>query len=238
MKKRTRAHEAGSIEAGSSISKSFFLLIVSMGQSLASQGEPGAPWASKASQPEHPGHPDRVIRGEIEPARASHERPGRPNRASQGAQGRDRACRAPQVARNCQLDKPGRAISFLTFSHVFQCFSTFLDGFGAFRILFLALETTQGDRYFWRQVLGAAIRHQKKVFFLDVQKKMTGRPKNLWGRPKVFLNVRNICWAPNECFGRPKKNCWTSKPRYSFQILELWEANIGWKPLPVSLMKH
>ena len=69
----------------------FFLLIVSIGQSLASQGEPGAPRASKASQPERPGHPDRAIRGQIEPARASQKRPGPPNRASQGAQGRDAA---------------------------------------------------------------------------------------------------------------------------------------------------
>ena len=34
MRKRSRAHEAGSVEAGSSISKSIFLLIASLGQSL------------------------------------------------------------------------------------------------------------------------------------------------------------------------------------------------------------
>ena len=103
MKKRTRAHEAGSIEAGSSKSKSFFLLIVSMGQSVASQGEPGAPRASKASQPERPGHPDRATRGQIEPARASQKRPGPPNRASRGAQGRDAAS---QDAPGHSADRP------------------------------------------------------------------------------------------------------------------------------------
>ena len=92
----------------------FFLLIVSMGQSLASQGEPGTPWASKASQPERPGHPDRVIRGQFEPARASQERPERPNRASLGAQGRDRASQGapgrsasrPSCPRKCQIPQP------------------------------------------------------------------------------------------------------------------------------------
>ena len=58
----------------------FFLLIVSMGQSLASQGEPGAPRAPKASHPERPGHPARAIRGQLAPARASQKRPGPPNR--------------------------------------------------------------------------------------------------------------------------------------------------------------
>ena len=55
MKKRTRAHEAGSIEAGSSKSKSIFLLIVSMGQSalLDAQsvllGAQVAVWGAKLS---------------------------------------------------------------------------------------------------------------------------------------------------------------------------------------------
>ena len=55
MRKRSRAHEAGSVEAGSSISKSFFLLIASLGQSLgirrgrsSSQIEP---LDSRSSQP-------------------------------------------------------------------------------------------------------------------------------------------------------------------------------------------
>ena len=84
---RSRQHRSRIVEK----QIDFFLLIVSMGQSLASQGEPGTPWASKASQPERPGHPDRAARGHIEPARASQKRPGSTNRASQSAQGRDAA---------------------------------------------------------------------------------------------------------------------------------------------------
>ena len=73
----------------SSISKSFFLLIASLGHSLAAKssqsGRPGATRAGKSSQPGRPEQPDRARRSQIEPARASQERPEHPNRASQGA---------------------------------------------------------------------------------------------------------------------------------------------------------
>ena len=105
MKKRTRAHEAGSIEAGSSKSKSIFFANRVDG---AVVGQPGAPGASKASQPERPGHPDRATRGHIEPARASQRRPGLPNRASQGAQGRDAASQdAPSHSATRPADRAG-----------------------------------------------------------------------------------------------------------------------------------
>ena len=43
------------------------------------------------------------------------------------------------------------------FLAVSECFLAFLDGFGAFRTLVLALETTRGDRYLRRQVYGDSL---------------------------------------------------------------------------------
>ncbi len=103
---RSRQHRSRIVEK----QIDFFFLIASMGQSLASQGEPRAPWASKASQPESPGHPDRAARGRIEPARASQKRPGPTNRASQGARTRPFG-QSPSCPRGSQDHKPGRAIS-------------------------------------------------------------------------------------------------------------------------------
>ena len=112
MKKRSRAHEAGSIEAGSSISKSIFFANRVDGAVVSSQIEPvGAPRSAQSSQ--------------IEPARApgaarwSHSRPDRPRKGARGSQ--DRAIRGqidPARAPGAQIEpveacqgEPGRAAS-------------------------------------------------------------------------------------------------------------------------------
>ena len=96
MKKRSRAHEAGSIEAGSSISKSFFFGNRIDGVVVGSQIEPaGAPRSAQSSQ--------------IEPARAAgaaRSSQTRPNRASKGARGSQSE---PIEARSSQQGRPGRA---------------------------------------------------------------------------------------------------------------------------------
>ena len=95
MKKRSRAHEAGSIEAGSSISKSIFFANRVDGAVVGSQIEPvGAPRSAQSNQ--------------IEPARAAEAARSsqtRPNRASKGARATrasqsrpDRASKGAQVA--------------------------------------------------------------------------------------------------------------------------------------------
>ena len=110
MKKRSRAHEAGSIEAGSSISKSIFFANRVDGAVVSSQIEPvGAPRSAQSSQ--------------IEPARApgaarwSHSRPDRPRKGARGSQ--DRAIRGqidPARAPGAQIEpveacqgEPGRS---------------------------------------------------------------------------------------------------------------------------------
>ena len=97
MKKRSRAHEAGSIEAGSSISKSFFfanrvdgVIVGSQIEPAASLGRPGVHKAAKSTQQGGQEQADRAIRGQMDPAMA----PGaarssqlRPDRASEGGPG-------------------------------------------------------------------------------------------------------------------------------------------------------
>ena len=78
MKKRSRAHEAGSIEAGSSISKSIFLLIVLMGQSLTPNG---AFWDAQECTEQ----PNRASQASTA-ARSSQSTPRRDSQALQGAQ--------------------------------------------------------------------------------------------------------------------------------------------------------
>ena len=96
MKKRSRAHEAGSIEAGSSISKSIFFANRVDRAVVGSQIEPaGAPRSAQSSQ--------------IEPARAAgaaRSSQTRPNRASKGARGSQSE---PIEARSSQQGRPGRA---------------------------------------------------------------------------------------------------------------------------------
>ena len=86
---RSRQHRSRIVEK----QIDFFLLIVSIGQSLAAKssqlGRPGAHRAAKSSQPGQQGQPDRAKRGQIEPARApgaARASQSRPNRASKGAQ--------------------------------------------------------------------------------------------------------------------------------------------------------
>ena len=97
MKKRSRTHEAGSVEAGSSIRKSIFLLIVSLGQSLRHSLAP------KSSQPgtqERTGHPNRANQG-------AQVRAGQPNRSNQGTQERiGQANRNSQGAQDTQIEPP------------------------------------------------------------------------------------------------------------------------------------
>ena len=129
MKKRSRAHEADSIEACMIVDKQidFFWLIVSMGHSLGRQiepvGRPGPHKAAKSTQQGCQEQADRAIRGQMDPARA----PGaarssqlRPDRASQGGPGRlagrPADCASPSSASSParqarQLDKHRRAFS-------------------------------------------------------------------------------------------------------------------------------
>ena len=96
MKKRSRAHEAGSIEAGSSISKSFFFANRVDGVIVGSQIEPA--WAPRSAQS-----------SQIEPARAAgaaRSSQTKPNRASKGARGSQSE---PIEARSSQQGRPGRA---------------------------------------------------------------------------------------------------------------------------------
>ena len=74
----------------------FFLLIVSMGQSLASQGEPGAPRAPRSSH----SRPDRTSQGKPEAPRASES--SQPRRPGQGSRqpGRPGWSPSSQVALN------------------------------------------------------------------------------------------------------------------------------------------
>ena len=99
MKKRSRAHEAGSIEAGSSISKSILFANRVDRAVVGSQIEPaGAPRSAQSSQ--------------IEPARAAgaaRSSQTKPNRASKGARGSQRA---PSEARSRQPGRPGRSPSW------------------------------------------------------------------------------------------------------------------------------
>ena len=93
MKKRTRAKEAGSIEAGSSISKSIFFANRVDRAVVGSQIKPaGAPRSAQRSQ--------------IEPAKApgaARSSQSRPNRTSKGAQaalaGRSAARASPKIPR-------------------------------------------------------------------------------------------------------------------------------------------
>ena len=106
MRRRSRAHEAGSVEAGSSISKSIFLLIVSLGRSL---GHSLAPKSSQPGDQERTGHPNRANQSAQVRARqpnrsnqGTQERKGQANRASQGAQERTgHPNRATQGAQEC-----------------------------------------------------------------------------------------------------------------------------------------
>ena len=92
MKKRSRAHEAGSIEAGSSISKSIFVAnrvdVALAGQqnraswaaqerteqpnraSEKARGTQIEPFEARSTQQGRQGQPDRANRSQIEPARA------------------------------------------------------------------------------------------------------------------------------------------------------------------------
>ena len=124
MKHRCRASEAGSVEAGSSISKSiFFLLIASLGHSLGQSfapkstqpGRPGATRAPKSSQPGRPGA-HRAAKSS-QPGRpgarraAKSRQPGRPGarRAPKSKQpGRHRRNTAP-VQRNRRFAAQGHA---------------------------------------------------------------------------------------------------------------------------------
>ena len=96
MKKRSRAHEAGSIEAGSSISKSIFFANRVDG---AVVGQPGRARNALGVQSE----PARAPRA----PRSSHSRP---DRASQGEPGAPRASKSSQPGRPGQgSSQPGRA---------------------------------------------------------------------------------------------------------------------------------
>ena len=113
MKKRSRAHEAGSIEAGSSISKSIFFANRVDRAVVGSQIEPArAPRSAQSSQNE----PARAARSsQSRPDRARKCAPGSqsshttPDGASEDAPGRPAG--RPVRPRIPQLDKPRRAIS-------------------------------------------------------------------------------------------------------------------------------
>ena len=116
MKKRSRAHEAGSIEAGSPISKSIFFANrvdrAVVGSQIEPPGAPrsaqsseiepaSAPGASRSSQQGRQGQPERANRGQIEPARPPRPRPGRARSLGW----------SPSCPRGPKLDKHRRAIS-------------------------------------------------------------------------------------------------------------------------------
>ena len=94
MRKRSRAHEAGSIEADSRKAKRFGFRWPGRAprSDQSSQIEPArTPSRSSSSQPGRQGQPDRASRGQIEPARApgaARSSQSRPDRASQGEPGR------------------------------------------------------------------------------------------------------------------------------------------------------
>ena len=115
MKKRSRAHDIGSIDAGSieadnRKAKRF----------LAFDTQPGRPGATRAAKSSKPGRPADSIEAGRQPNRASQgaqERTGQPNRASQGAQERpEQPNRASQGAQSSQIEpvearssQPGQA---------------------------------------------------------------------------------------------------------------------------------
>ena len=97
MKKRSRAHEAGSIEAGSSKSKSIFFANrvdgAVVGAFACNQIDPTrAPRSAQGSQVEPVGAPRSAQSSQIGPARApgaarsSHSRPDRPSKGARGSQ--------------------------------------------------------------------------------------------------------------------------------------------------------
>ena len=126
MKKRSRAHEAGSIEAGSSISKSIFFANRVDRAVVGGQIEPaGAPRSAQSSQIEPATAPGAARSSQSRPdrARASARSPRSPSLVEQfrygcrsssskyrapGATGQIAPARAPGAARSSQ-SKPDRA---------------------------------------------------------------------------------------------------------------------------------
>ena len=114
MKKRSRAHEAGSIEAGSSISKSIFFanrvdgaVVGQPGRARSAQGVQSEPArAPRATRSSH-SRPDRTSQGEPEAPRASKSsQPGRPGQGS-SQPGRARALgQSPSCPRKPQGRQP------------------------------------------------------------------------------------------------------------------------------------
>ena len=103
MKKRSRAHEAGSIEAGSSKSKSiFFCYSCRRGSRWGIRLQPNR--ANQGAQ-ERTGQPNRASWG-------AQERTERPNRASEGARGSQIEpfeARPTQQGRQGQSDRASRS---------------------------------------------------------------------------------------------------------------------------------
>ena len=122
MRKRSRAHEAGSIEADSRKAKRFGFRWPGRAprSDQSSQIEPArTPRRASSSQPGRQGQPDRASRGQIEPARApgaARSSQSRPDRASQGEPGRS-AGRPADRAVPCWT--AGRAISLLIYIYIY-----------------------------------------------------------------------------------------------------------------------
>ena len=110
MRKRSRAHEAGSIEADSRKAKRFGFRWPGRAprSDQSSQIEPArTPRRASSSQPGRQGQPDRASRGQIEPARApgaARSSQSRPDRASQGEPGRSAG--RPADRANPKLARP------------------------------------------------------------------------------------------------------------------------------------
>ena len=137
MKKRSRAYDAGSIEADSRKAKRFWAFDDQPGRPgatraakssqpgrarapkaarLSQPGRPGVTRADKSRPPRRPVQPDRANRGQIEPARASQAlRAGRSSQPGQARAIRATRSRLPSTiqarssARFSAARKPGTA---------------------------------------------------------------------------------------------------------------------------------